>query len=421
VLDFFDAWKKRRPGTAAKKPASRARAGAPAPAPEPPAGSGAAAAARTSDEAVSVPRPVPAVLVRRAPPRPRRVRGWRVPSRRWRSLLYKLLIGLGVAGLAVAYEDKLPRMEGRGAGVVTSQATDLSPVVRIAGHRGAVVAVATADQGRWIVSAGTDGTLKVWNAASGMLVRAIELDDGPATAIAVDDRRALTGHKGGAIVLWDLERAERLALFRHQQAPISALAFTGDGDHFAAASQTNAVALFDVRAPAQPAAVFQGQDGGRVIASARRSELLATAAGQDAGIRLWRTDTHSLARHWRVHSELPSALEMAPGGRRIASGSTTGAVRVWSTSSSRPQRSFKAHEGRVTSLAFAPNDRLLASAGEDGQVKLWDLRSGRPPRVLNHAGGVRSVAFSADGRNLLSAGQDGVIRVWNGVAPAARE
>jgi WD40 repeat protein len=294
--------------------------------------------------------------------------------------------------------------------------------VRIAGHRGAVTGLATADQGRWIVSAGADGTLKVWNSASGALVRAIELDEGPATAIAVDDRRALTGHKGGAIVLWDLERAEKLGVFRHQQAPISALTFTGDADHFAAASQTNAVALFDIRAPSQPTAVLEGHEGGQAIASARWSGLLATAAGADRGIRLWRTDTRTLARNWRGYGERLSALEMAPGGRRLASGSTAGAVRVWSISASRPQRSFKAHEGRVTSLAFAPNDRLLASAGEDGQVKLWDLRSGRAPRVFRaHAGPVRSIAFSAEGRSVLSAGEDGIIRVWNGVAPAARD
>ena len=420
VLDFFDAWKKRRLGAGTKKPAGPAVPAASAAAPEPQPVN-APTAARASVETAGAPRPAPRVLARRAPPRPRRGAGWRVPSRRWRSVLYKLAIGLGVAGLAVAYQDKLPRTEGRGAGVVTSQATDLSPVVRIDGHRGAVSGLAVANQGRWIVSTGVDGTLKVWNAASGTLVRAIELDDGPATAVAVDDRRALTGHKGGTIVLWDLERAERLAVFRHRQAPISSLAFTGDGDRFAAASQTNAVALFDIRVPSQPAAVFESQEGGQLIASARRSELLATASGEDGGIRLWRTDTHGLARHWRVRGEASSSLEMAPGGRRIASGSAGGSVRLWSTNSSRPQRSFRAHDGRVTSLAFAPNDRLLASAGEDGQVKLWDLRSGRSPRVFRHPGTVNVIIFSADGRNLLSAGQDGVIRVWNGVAPAARD
>jgi WD40 repeat protein len=342
-----------------------------------------------------------------------------LPSRRWRSLIYKLLIGLGIAGLAVAYQDKMPKIEGRGASVVSSQAADLSPSARITGHKGGVTAIATGDQGRSMVSIGADGTLKVWNAGSGALVRTIELDEGPATALAVDERRALTGHKAGTIVLWDLERAEKLGTFQHHDTPILALAFTGDANQFAAASPAGAVALFDIRTPSSPAAVLDGPDGAQAIASARGSGLLVTA-GLDRSIKLWRTEARSLARTWRGQGDTPSALDIAPGGRSVASGSANGSVRLWSTSSSRMQRSFKAHEGRVTALAFAPNDRLLASAGEDGQVKLWDLRSGRPPRVFRgHAGPVHSVAFSADGRRVLSAGQDGVIRMWTSAAALA--
>jgi serine/threonine protein kinase/WD40 repeat protein len=443
LLDFIEGLKKHRPAFAAKKaqPAARIASSPASRAPTPvrqssgeqfglgygaprelavslaPATAGQAAAVSQSVE-----RPVPAVLARRAPPRPRRVRAWRVPSRRWRSLLYKLLIGLGIAGLAVAYQDRLPRVEGRGANVVSSQTADLAPTARIMAHRGAVTAMAADDQGRWIVSVGADGALKIWNAGSGALVRTIELDEGPASALAVDQQRALTGHKGGAIVLWDLERAEKLGVFQHQEAPISALAFTSDPSQFAAASQAGPVGLYDIRTRSAPVAVLEGQDGAtQAIASARPG--LVAAAGQDRSIRLWRTDTRGLARTWRGQGDMPSALGIAAGGRTVASGGAGGTVRLWSASASRLQRSFKAHDGRITALAFAAsNDRMLASAGDDGQVKLWDMRSRGTPRVFRgHAGPVHALVFSADGRRLLSAGQDGVIRIWSNLAPLPRE
>jgi len=426
LLDFIDALKKRRSALAAKKAAPVMAALPPAagrqnpeakPAPKA-AAPALAKPART--EAKSARRPVPAVL-RRAPPRPRPGRRMRLPTRRWRQLLYRLAIGLGIAGIAVAYQDKFPHTEGRGANVVSSQPADVQPTTRLTGHRGPVSGLAMGDEGRWIVSAGVDGTLRVWNAGSGAPVRIIELDDGPATAIAVDDRRALSGHKGGTIVLWDLERAEKLGVFQLEPAAVTALSFAGDADHFAAASETGAMSLFDIRTPSAPTLLSEGQDGAQAIAGSRYLGLLASA-GQDHSIRLWRTDTRSLARTWRGQGDRPSVLEMSPGGRSLASGSITGTVRVWSTSSSRPQRSFRAHQGRVTSLAFAQGDRLLASAGEDGQVKLWDLRGGRGPRVLRgHAGPVRAVTFSADGRRLLSAGEDGVIRVWNTAGTATAQ
>ena len=448
LLDFIEGLKKHRPGFAAKKALPAARASpapaksspaparqSPAPArqplgeqfglgygPPPESASGIASAAQSAAIAPSAERPLPAVLLRRAPPRPRRVRSWRLPSRRWRSLLYKLLIGLGIAGLAVAYQDRMPRVEGRGSNVISSQVADLAPSARIAAHRGAVTAIATDEQGRWIVSVGADATLKVWNAGSGAPVRTIELDEGPASALAVDQQRALTGHKGGAIVLWDLERAEKLGIFQHQDTPISALAFTSDPNLFAAASQAGAVALFDIRTRSAPAAMLEGQEGAaHAIASARPG--LVAAAGQDRSIRLWRTDTRGLVRAWRGQGEMPTALGIAPGGRTVANGSAGGSVRLLSASSSRVQRSFRAHDGRVTALAFAPaNDRLFASAGDDGQVKLWDLRGRGTARAFRgHAGPVHSLVFSADGRRLISAGQDGVIRIWSTLAPPPRE
>jgi len=253
-------------------------------------------------------------------------------------------------------------------------------------------------------------------------VRTIELDEGPASALAVDQQRALTGHKGGAIVLWDLERAEKLGIFQHQDTPISALAFTGDPNLFVAASQAGAVALFDIRTRSAPAAVLEGQEGAALAIASARPGLVA-AAGQDRSIRLWRTDTRGLVRAWRGQGEMPSALGIAPGGRTVANGSAGGSVRLLSASSSRAQRSFRAHDGRVTALAFAPaNDRLFASAGDDGQVKLWDLRGRGTARAFRgHAGPVHSLVFSADGRRLISAGQDGVIRIWSTLAPPPRE
>jgi WD40 repeat protein/serine/threonine protein kinase len=441
LLDFIEALKKHRPAQAAKK----ARASRPAPAAKPPApqvpdepqfglGYGPPPEPNPSAPAAREPKsvrakksttlPAPAPAARRSPPRPRRVRVWRFPSRRWQSLTFKLMVGLGVASLAVAYQDSMPRVEGRGASVVSSQTADLTELGRLVGHRGAATAVAIADQGRWIVSAAADGTLKVWNAATGAIVRTIELDDGPATVLAVDERRALTGHKGGAIALWDLERAEKLSVFSLGEAAISSLAFIGDAGSFAAANLAGAVAIFDVRAPSAPTAMLEGGDGAAQTIAVARSASLLVAGGQDRNIKLWRTDTRSLSRTWRGNGQSSGALDIAPDGRTVAAGGRNGSVRLWSTGSSRLKRTIAAHGGRVTALAFAPNDRLLASAGEDGQVKLWDLaRTGRSPRVFHgHAGPVLSIAFSADGRRLYAAGQDGIIRIWS-AAPvlSARE
>ena len=53
--------------------------------------------------------------------------------------------------------------------------------------------------------------MKVWDAGHHTIVRTVELDDGPATSLALSGSRALTGHTNGKVVLWDIDRAEKIA------------------------------------------------------------------------------------------------------------------------------------------------------------------------------------------------------------------
>jgi len=437
LLDFIDALKSRR---APRKPAAKAEAEPAAP-PAAPRRAGKKRAGAADARPLSPPKRLfgfgrvpyqPAPLARapktpvakkeapaakaaevrspaaRAPQR----RRWGLPSRRWRSLLYKLAAGLMIAWLAVSYQGHLPPDEHRVAAV---QATALAQLGRLSGHTGAVTALASDDARHWIVSSGADATLKIWNSLSGALVRSIDLEEGPATALALDDRRALTGHRAGAIVLWDLQRAERLQVYHLQDGPISALAFTDDPNHFAATSPTAPLTLFDIRDPATASALIEAGESVSDLVAAARSRPLLVANGPDRTIRVLRTEPRGVGRIYRAPLAGVSALEIAAGGRLVASGSMDGSISVWSTSSSRLQRSFRAHNGRVTALAFMPSERaLLATAGTDGLVKLWDLRAMRNARVLSgHTGPVRALGFADAGRRLISAGDDGVILIWS--------
>jgi hypothetical protein len=353
----------------------------------------------------------PARAAVRGPPRPRPIRTWRFAGTRWRSLAFKLLIGAGIASLAIAYQEPVPPLQGRGA-VVANQTGDIAQVLRLAGHAGAVTAVGTADEGRWVVSAGSDGTLRIWD-WSGAQVNKIDLEDGAVTALAVEGRRALTGHASGRIVLWDLERAEQLASFQPGTTAITALAFTSEPDRFAAANQGGPAAIFDARSPSTPAPLGGGPEAApRFIAAARASGVLAVA-GEERTITLWRADAEGAIRSWRGPDAPITALGVAPSGRVLATGAADGKLRLWKVASSRVPRALRAHEGALTALAFASNERLLSSAGEDGLVRLWDVR-GRNLRTWRaHVGAVRALSFAPDGRRLLSAGQDGAIRIFS--------
>ena len=121
--------------------------------------------------------------------------------------------------------------------------------------------------------------------------------------------------------------------------------------------------------------LLDGRNGTGTIVTASQGRGFVASAGGDRSVRLWRTETESLTRTYRIPAGEIAALDIASDGRYLAAALTDGSIRVWSNSSSRAIRIFKAHQSRAVAIAFGP-DRLLATASDDGRVKVWNLRAG---------------------------------------------
>ena len=321
-------------------------------------------------------------------------------------------------------QDRLPRLESRGQTIPASQSTAVQSYLasELKGHTGSVSALHYNSDGRTLVTTGEDATLRVWNVAGSSLTRTIDLDDGPATALALSGSNALTGHANGQIVLWNYERAEKLATFKRNDAQIWGLAFVGSDTRFAAVSHDWKVTLWDTAQRSAPVQVIDAHDNAAhavAFASTARGPLLVTGSA-DKSVKLWNLDTLDAVRSYRGHSDFVTAVAVTSGGTMLASGGLDGGIRLWSPNSSRAQRRLYGHRGRVGGLSFSPSGDTLASASEDGQVRIWDFKHGRTAKTLTgSAGSVRTVQFSPDGQQLASAGSDGIIRLWrNPLAPS---
>ena len=69
------------------------------------------------------------------------------------------------------------------------------------------------------------------------------------------------------------------------------------------------------------------------------------------------------------------AVEFAPGGIIVASGSKDATIKLWDAQSGKLLKTLTGHTGRVESLAFSPDGRMLATGGGGGEssVRLWNL------------------------------------------------
>ncbi len=104
-----------------------------------------------------------------------------------------------------------------------------------------------------VATGGSDGVVRIWNAA---LAPVKELKGGPITALeAVAPNRILTGSADGVLRIWEIEKDQPVAQMNHGAA-ITAIAVRPDGQRFATAGADNAAKLWS--ADGKPVAELRG-------------------------------------------------------------------------------------------------------------------------------------------------------------------
>jgi WD40 repeat protein len=181
------------------------------------------------------------------------------------------------------------------AGVKVGNATTFRPLRVLAGHTAPVRVLGfVGAEGRRLVTAGQDGTIRLWD-----VDRGAEVDRNPgnpqrpsivnALAVSPDKGSFVIGTEGGQLIRFGSgsvsDRRETLLPTRPTQGPIEALAFHPDGRQFAASIKSDRADTLDPMRVACDLEVRSYPDG-RVTQSQRVSGLVYSCAYAPDGRRL---------------------------------------------------------------------------------------------------------------------------------------
>ena len=283
-----------------------------------------------------------------------------------------------------------------------------------------ITAVAISRSGQYWAATSRRGEVRVWREEGKLLHLAWQAHSDMTLALALspNEHTLASGGWDGSVKLWEVASGALLWSGWQTKGTIC-LAFSPDGRLLASGDFAGTTRLWEMQQTG-PARLWQTLSGHtnlvRGLAFAPDGSRLASASW-DSTVKLWQLASGRCLQTLVGHTERVEALAWSPDGTQLVSGGTDQLVTIWDVAGGKPPRVLHGHRWRVHDVGWSPDGSRLASSEWDSAIRIWDPTTGTCVQILrdldhpdtNYFG----VSWSPDGQLLACCTYLHGVQVWN--------
>ena len=301
------------------------------------------------------------------------------------------------------------------------------PRAVLVGGRGSFLCVAVAPNGKLVAAGNKDGSIVLWDPATGAVKATLTGHGTYITDIAFspDGRVLASGGMDKTARLWDVALARPITVLGEHENDVQSLAFMPDGKGLATATGglQGVVRIWDLstrkaRVVLSPSDAKGPDKAWREISQvAFTPDSSALAAAGRGGVHLW--DLAESFVRATAPARLTTRMAISPDGKTLAFTTDKGLL-LRDPKTGRELGVVKTEKGgSVAGLAFTPDSKRLVIGQGIGPhspsvLSVYDLVAGRP--ILSYTtdyDSMRSVAIFPDGKTVATASDDGNVKLWD--------
>jgi len=265
--------------------------------------------------------------------------------------------------------------------------------------------------GRSLLTAGRDGTARLWDAESGRVRQIIyaHADTAFYASFSPEGRRIVTASADKTIKMWDVGSGRELKTFYGHRDNVMCVVFGPNGKILASTGNDKTVRLWDVDSGHQIKSLIDPVSELKIAKIPRQSELFEQMTSGEmfgGGVVTFSPDGRTLAVSF-------GGYVMARVANKEEVAKLTNEIRLYDVEDGVKVRQLEGHQETVHSLSFSTDGQSLASGSADKTIAVWDVNTGR--RTVSRSDNLDFDAYATfiPNKNLVAGGSRNLLHLWD--------